>query len=75
MTKHSERPVDEGDEFDFAYGPDFDIELFDETPIDQMPISMYDMRPWQRLDRYMDSKWLREELSDWDDWDGYFETH
>jgi hypothetical protein len=24
---------------------------------------------WQRLDRRGESKWLKEQLSDWDDWD------
>lgn len=61
------------DDFDPAFGPDFDADLVDvEAESDDMrPQSSFQQAAWQRLDERRDAAWLREQLSDWDDWDDF----
>ena len=75
MSRHRVRPVGKGDDFMSAYGPDFDMELFDETEANGRPYGHYNRRAWRQLESRAESKWLRDQLEDWDDWDEYLETH
>lgn len=74
MSRRGERSAIEFDESETAYGPDFEIETFDETPIDEPALSDYGKTAWQRVEQCAESRWLREQLSDWDDWDVYPDT-
>ena len=59
------------DDFDPAFGPDFDVDLIDEDA-DVAPTNGETVQAaWQRLDERRDAEWLREQLSDWDDWDDF----
>ena len=71
MSRGGERSVIGFDETEIACGPDFEIEPFDETPLDELPFSDFGKTAWQRVERCAESRWLREQLSDWDDWDVY----
>jgi len=54
---------------------EYEADEFDENADDTSPEAEYSQNAWQRLDRRWESEWLREQLSDWDDWDEYFERH
>jgi hypothetical protein len=72
VTKNTEDSLSEIDEFDFAYGPDFDVELFDDTPIDTIDNASARVSAWQRIESREESRRLREQLMDWDE---YLEIH
>jgi hypothetical protein len=59
------------DDFDPSFGPDFDVDLVDDVSSATTPGSKYSQSAWQRLDERRDAEWLREQLSDWDDWDEF----
>ena len=77
MAKEHEHEyeADEFDDFDLGLAQDFELDAFDEGDDDVSPSAEYSKSAWQRLDRRWESEWLREQLSDWDDWDEYFEAH
>lgn len=77
MAKEHEHKydADEFDEFEPGFSPGFELDAVDENAEVTLPGSGYRRNAWQRLDRRWESEWLREQLSDWDDWDEYFETH
>ena len=58
------------DDFDSPFGPDFDAEIADDVNEEEtLTRSAHTRSAWQRLDERKDAEWLREQLSDWDDWD------
>jgi hypothetical protein len=62
-------------ELDGSHGPDYDHELLDETPIDEMLEVVFGEDAKRCVERRAESQWLREQLADWDDWDEYFDNH
>jgi hypothetical protein len=75
MTKNAPHPSEELDELEYSDGPDYDLELFDETPIDEMLKAAFGESARRRVERRAETAWLRKQLVDWDDWDEYFEAH
>jgi hypothetical protein len=75
MTKPALHPPEDFEEFEYPAGADNDLELFDETPIDKMLESAFGETARRRVERRAETKWLRKQLTDWDDWDEYFESH
>lgn len=78
MSKHRVRPTGEGDDFMSAYGPDFEVEMLEDTHAGKRPNSHYSRRAWRQLESRAESRWLRDQLVDWDDWDEgdeYLEAH
>ena len=79
MRDPEDRSADDADDFAPSFGADFDEDIADETA-DDMAVD-FDARrdpsrsAWQRLDARREEAWLREQLSDWDDWDGDAEPH
>jgi len=63
-----EDSASEYDDFEPAFGPDFDVDVVDGESDDDLQ-RPYNQAAWQRLDERRDAEWLREQLSDWDDWD------
>ena len=64
----------EGDEFEELgedLPEDFEVEASagDDEKGDPKPTGKRVENAWQRLDRRGESRWLQEQLSDWDDWD------
>lgn len=57
------------DDFDSSFGPDFETDIVDDVTEETVTRSVYTRSAWQRLDERKDAAWLREQLSDWDDWD------
>ena len=75
MSKPAVDPAEDFDEIEGSFGADFDPELFDETPIDEMLKSAFGESARRRVERRAESKMLREQLVDWDDWDEYLDFH
>jgi hypothetical protein len=75
MSKEHEYDADEFDDFDIGFAQDLDRDTYDDGDGDTSRQTGYSKNAWQRLDRRWESEWLREQLSDWDDWDEYFEAH
>lgn len=78
MAKRKQSQFDDFDDLDdleFAYGSDHDIELFDDTTIDDIAAGDSSLAAWQRIERRQESEWLRSQVVDWDDWDEYFDSH
>lgn len=78
MSKHRVRPTGKGDDFMSAYGPDFEAEMFDDIQASKRPYSHYSRRAWRHLERRAESRWLRDQLVDWDDGDNgdeFLEAH
>lgn len=73
MAKRDKQLYEDIDEFEFSYGPDFDIELFDATAVDEIPENDSTLAAWRRIERRQESRWLRNQVVDWDDWDEYFD--
>lgn len=61
------------DDLDASFGPEFDEQIADD--IDESRTGKYAQAAWQRLDERKDEQWLREQLSDWDDWDDDADLH
>ena len=57
------------DDFDPSFGPEFDVDLVEDVSGTTAAGSKFRQSAWQRLDERRDAAWLREQLSDWDDWD------
>ena len=61
------------DSFDPAYETDLDGDLSLEADPIVIESLTADTSPapaaWRRLDERSDDQWLKEQLSDWDDWD------
>lgn len=74
MTKTAVYPSEEFDEIEFSIGPDYGLELFDETPIDEMLEFVFGDDARRNIERHAESQWLRKQLADWDDWDEYFDN-
>lgn len=55
------------DDYDVGFGPELDSDISDFD--DDVPERDYVQSAWQRLDERRDAKWLKDQLSDWDDWD------
>lgn len=64
MNEPDDNSVD-FDDFEPSFSPDFDVELDDDAGNRLVGVQS----AWQRLDERNDDKWLKEQLSDWDDWD------
>ena len=75
MSDPDDRSTDDADDFDPSLGPDFDEDLAEEISFDVGPRTDGSRSAWQRLDARREEAWLREQLSDWDDWDGDGEPH
>lgn len=78
MAKQSKRrseDFDDFDDFEIFNGPDFDIDRLDEIMFDDRSGAPRGMNAWQRVEQRAETEWLRRQLTDWDDWDEYFETH
>ena len=75
MAKENEYEADDFDEFDADFVQDVDLENFDETEVVAKRPSKRRQLAWQRLDQRWESEWLREQLSDWDDWDDALDAH
>ena len=75
MANENEYEAEEFDEFDAGFMQDTDPDTFGEPEIVTMRPSKRRQLAWQRLDQRWEAEWLREQLSDWDDWDEYFDTH
>ena len=75
MVKHIHDQDEDFDDLDFSYDPDNDLEMFDDTTIDNIRAGEASLAAWQRIERRQESEWLRSQVVDWDDWDEYFETH
>ena len=68
MPKPKEGRYEDYDELEFSHGPDFEIELFEDTPFDDITESDGNLAAWRRIERHTDDEWLRDQLADWDDW-------
>lgn len=75
MAKRSKDQYENFDELEFSYGPDYDLELFDDTAVDEGQAGDCSLAAWQRIEMRKESEWLRSQVVDWDDWDEYFENH
>lgn len=72
MAKRDKQVYEEFDEFEFSYGPDVDVELFDDTAVDEIPEGDSSLAAWRRIERRQENKWLRNQVVDWDE---YFDKH
>lgn len=81
-------PVDrlsDVDDFEPYLGADSDTDSdsdadFDADPVEDTDVVALTKRPaiqsaWQRVDERRDDRWLREQMSDWDDYDDYPRMH
>ncbi len=83
VSEPEDRAADDADEFDPGIGAEF-VDHGDEGVADEVVEAPgYDVDPQQRktrsacqhLDARREEAWLREQLSDWDDWDSDAEPH
>ncbi len=83
MSEPEDRTADDADEFDPGFDADF-TDHIDEDIADEIAAAQaFDVEgqqnerrsAWQRLDARREEAWLKEQLSDWDDWDGDAEPH
>ena len=75
VSDPNDRSTDDTDDFDPTFGSDFDEDLADDIAIDVGSRPDYSPSAWQRLDARREDAWLREQLSDWGDWDNDSEAH
>ncbi len=80
MSEPEDRAVDEADELEPSFGADFvdpvDEDLADEVAAFEVDNQQGESRSaWQRLDARREEAWIKEQLSDWDDWDDDTEPH
>ncbi len=79
MRDPEDRSADDADDVDPAFGAEFDEDFADgiaeNTAVDFDARKDQSRSAWQRLDARRDEVWLREQLSDWDDWDADAEPH
>ena len=72
MSKTKNRSEDEYDATEIFADPDLDPESFVETMEERNKRAR---TSWRRLEELKESKWLRAQLSDWDDWDEDNDAH
>ena len=66
MSKSKTSDYDDGDYADLLSDPDLDAEKF----VDAMEEKRnYSRQSWKRVEELRDSKWLRAQLADWEDFD------
>lgn len=73
MARTAKRPVHEFDVFEFSYGPDFDIELFDDTchgGPEEARCGSYPAGRIERKSEYASMDQLLHNSEDWDDYSG-----
>ncbi len=75
MAKRSNDELEDFDDLEFPYGPDLDIEMFDDTSVDEERAEETNLSAWQRIEMRKESDWLRSQVVDWDDWDEFFDSH
>ncbi len=75
MAKSKTDEYEGFDDFESSYGPDSDLELFDDTAVGEARAGDCSLAAWQRIEMQQESKWLRSQVVDWDEWDEYLERH
>ena len=83
MSEPEDRAANEADDFDPGLGADF-VDDIDEGIAGEIAADeafnvgtqhKQSRSAWQRLETRREEAWLKEQLSDWDDWDGDAEPH
>ncbi len=75
MAKRSNDELEDFDDLEFSFGPDLDLEMFDDTAVDEVKAEETNLSAWQRIEMRKESDWLRSQVVDWDDWDEFFDSH
>ncbi|MEO1203461.1 MAG: hypothetical protein AAFX10_12185 [Pseudomonadota bacterium] len=77
MAEKHDFEDEEFEEFDDELPEDFDVEADGENDAgpDRVTSAERAEKAWQRLDRRGESRWLAEQLADWDDWDESLDAH
>lgn len=68
MSKYTETTDDDFDDFEFSLTADADLDAADRDTADRAAAT-YGKSAWRRIEQRRDSAWLRDQLTDWDDWD------
>lgn len=72
MSKTKNRSEEDFDPTEIFADPELDPDSFVETMEDRQKRTR---ASWRRLEELKESKWLRAQLSDWEDWDESNDTH
>lgn len=68
MSKYSETTDEEFDDFEFSLTADADLDAVDQDTAVRAP-AICSKSAWRRIEQRRESAWLRDQLTDWDDWD------
>ena len=69
MSKYDDTTDDDFDDFEFSETADAEQEPEDGASVVRRATPADGKAAWQRIEQRRESAWLRDQLTDWDDWD------
>ena len=68
MPRKNDADTDDYDELDGEFEPDYDVDLIEAASVQDITASTMTKSAWQRIEERTESRLLRDQLSDWDEY-------